>query len=98
MHSPRVTDKFTGAIGLNHASGTIHTGEFSFSGAVSAGGNLIPGAWGLVTMVGTGVAITLPGAWIKYGGDDIDYTLGTKNHFQAFVKDDATIFWTNKTV
>lgn len=96
MSQPRVTDKFTGALALNKTEGTIHTGEYSFDGALSAGGNLIPGAWALVTLVGTGVAITTPAAWIKYGGDDLDSTLAAKNHFQAFVKDDATIFWTNK--
>lgn len=97
MGQPRVTDKFIGVIGLNNANGTIHTNEHSFSGTLSGSNNKIPGAWGLVTLLGTGSGPVVPGSWIKYGGDDIDTTLGVKNHFQAFVKDDDTIFWTNKT-
>lgn len=93
----RIND-FKGAVALNNDEGTIHTGEYNFSGGVSAGGPLIPGAWGLVVLIGTGSAITLPGTWIKYSGDDIDTAVGKKNHFHVFVKDDSTIYWTNKVV
>jgi hypothetical protein len=89
---------FSGAFFLGNPKGCLYddhvqTGVLTFG----VGGNSsTPGGWAMIVIAANGSAINIPGAWVKYGGDDISPVNGNSNHFQVFYKENGRIYYTNK--
>jgi hypothetical protein len=95
---PVIFSSFSGALNLGNQEGTLYNNHTQTGALTLSASNGSPGGWALVPILANGDAINIPGAWIKYGGDDISIVNGQTNHFQAFFKDETTIYYTNKVV
>jgi hypothetical protein len=94
---PVIATIFSGALNLGNTEGTLYNAHTQ-AGAITlaVGGTPTPGGWAFITIAADGSAINVPGAWVKYGGDDISVVAGTTNHLQVFYKDGDSVYYTNK--
>lgn len=89
---------FSGALNLSNANGTVYrTHNQSGALSLSVAGNQVINGWATVPIVADGSPITVPGAWIKYGGDDISIVAGQTNHF-LLTWTGEFYYYTNKVV
>lgn len=100
MQTNTIIQKFSGAFPCNDTDGSILSDNFyEQTGALTLSvSNGVPGGNALIPIKANGSAINVPGAWIKYGGDDISTVAGDVNHLMVLYKDADTIYYTNKVI
>lgn len=98
MEKPFYTDKFSGAVALNNVAGTIYARQVLTAATALVAAGETPAGSAMLQIDCNGFALTVPGTWIKYGGDDIDTTAGVINHITVVAFDKGTVYYSNKKV
>ncbi len=104
MERANIFHKFSGAVNLGNDLGTVYVdrttnGQFILTGATAlVAASAKPNGSAIVSIDCNGFALTVPGSWVKYGGDDIDTTAGKVNHITVYCKQPSEIFYSNKVV
>lgn len=86
----------SGQIDLSNIGGIIYD-TFTQTGAlVLSAAPIVVGGKAIITIKSNGAAITLPGTWIRDGGDNISIVNNDINHITLIAKDRNVVLYRNK--